>query len=114
MIPIIILLLLAFYNGLMIQWFNNKNKPEAKEYSKLWHTMGWFIRLFVILLLPIKFIPLGIFVGWSVYNVIINTILDKPIYYIGVTFLDKYLTKSIQITIDSILLISSILGLIYI
>lgn len=107
---LLILILTGIYNGLIIKWYNTK-KDSIRNY---WHIVGWVIRLLLIIQLPVKFIPLGIFLGWSVYNVIINTILDKPIYYIGVTFLDKYLTKSIQITIDSILLISSILGLIYI
>ena len=112
MIPIIILLLLAFYNGLMIQWFNNKNKPEAKEYSNVWHVVGWFIRLFVIVLLPIKFIPLGVFVGWSCYNYLINLILDKPIFYVGITGVDQFLTSKKQIVIDATLLLISIISLI--
>ena len=112
MIPIIILLLLAFYNGLMIQWFNNKNKPEAKEYSNAWHVVGWFIRLFVIISLPIKFIPLGIFVGWSCYNYLINLILDKPMFYVGTTGVDQFLTSKKQIFIDLTLLLISIIFLI--
>ena len=112
MIPIIILLLLAFYNGLMIQWFNNKNKPEAKEYSNIWHVVGWFIRLFVIISLPIKFIPLGIFVGWSCYNYLINLILDKPIFYVGITGVDQFLTSKKQVFIDTTLLLISIISLI--
>lgn len=112
MIPFIILLLLAFYNGLIIHWFNSKNKPEAKKYSNLWHTMGWFIRLFVILLLPIKFIPLGIFVGWSCYNYLINLILNKPMFYVGITGTDQFLTSKKQIVIDSTLLLISIIFLI--
>lgn len=109
MIPIIILLLFSLYNGLVIQWFNNKNKPNQERYSNLWHIVGWFIRLFIILCLPIRFIPLGIFVGWSIYNIGINLLLNKPIYYNGITFLDKYINKTIQIIIDCLLLIISIL-----
>lgn len=107
---LLILILTGVYNGLFIKWYNTK-KDSIRNY---WHIIGWVIRLLLIIQLPFKFIPLGIFLGWSMYNVIINAILDKPMYYIGTTFLDKYLTESIQITIDAILLILSILAIIYI
>lgn len=107
---LLILILTGVYNGLFIKW-NNTKRDKFRNY---WHIIGWVIRLLLIIQLPFKFIPLGIFLGWSVYNVIINAILDKPMYYIGTTFLDKYLTESIQITIDAILLILSILAIIYI
>jgi hypothetical protein len=109
----VILILFAVYNGLIIQWFNNKNKPEQSEYSLVWHVVGWFIRLFLISLLPIKFIPLGIFFGWSVYNFLINIVLDKPLYHIGTTNFDKYLTRNTQIIIDVVLLIGSILTILF-
>ena len=107
---LLILILTGVYNGLFIKWYNIKRD----KFRNYWHIIGWIIRLLLIIQLPLKFIPLGIFLGWSVYNVIINTILDKPMYYIGTTFLDKYLTESVQITIDCLLLILSILAIIYI
>ena len=104
-IPILLLLLIAIYNGLIIQWFNNKNKESQNKYSVLWHITGWLIRLFIILLFPIKYLALSLFIGWSCYNYIINLILNKPLFYVGNTFIDKYLNKTIQIIIDVSLLL---------
>ena len=106
----IVIVLLGLYNGLMIQWFNNKNKESANTYRILWHIAGWLIRFCIIISLPIKFIPLGIFIGWSCYNYIINLILGKPLFYTGTTVSDKYINPCIQITIDILLLGISILS----
>lgn len=102
---LIAILLLGLYNGFIIQWFNNKNKSNQHLYSKIWHIIGWLIRGLLIFSLPIKFIPLGIFIGWSLYNILINLILGNPLYETGTTNFDKYFNKYIQITIDIILLI---------
>ena len=103
-----ILILTGVYNGLIIKWYNTK-KNSIRNY---WHIIGWVIRLLLIIQLPIKFIPLGIFVGWSCYNYLINLILDKPIFYVGITGVDQFLTSKRQIVIDATLLLISIISLI--
>lgn len=106
---LIIIILFGIYNGLIIQWYNNKNKKLANYYRILWHIIGWVIRLLIIISLPLKYIPLGIFLSWSCYNYIINIILNQPIFYIGTTVIDKYINKYIQIIVDILLLIFSII-----
>jgi hypothetical protein len=108
-----ILILLAIYNGLIIQWFNNKNKDKQNKYSNLWHATGWVIRLLLILMLPFKYIPLGIFLSWTCYNYIINLIIGKPIWYLGITGSDKYMNKTIQRIIDVVLFLLSIIFVIF-
>ena len=107
-ILLVTIILLGIYNGLIIQWFNNKNKESSNKYRNAWHLVGWMIRFGIIISLPIKFIPLGIFLGWSCYNYIINLILNRPLFYIGTTIIDKYMSNYIQITIDILLLVCSI------
>ena len=105
----LILILLGIYNGLIIKWYNTKDS-KIRTY---WHIIGWVIRLLVIIQLPIKFIGFGIFISWSIYNILINIILVKPIYYTGTTVIDKYFNSYIQAIIDCILLIISILSIIF-
>ena len=80
---LIIIILFGIYNGLIIQWYNNKNKKLSNYYRTLWHIIGWVIRLLIIISLPLKYIPLGIFLSWSCYNYIINIILLRRNIYMS-------------------------------
>lgn len=91
----ILAILFAAWNGLVIRWYNTREDV----WRDWWHKAGLVIRLFVLLTLWLATYN----VLWTVilalvlslgYNVIINLVIGKPVWYVGTTSkIDKLIRK---------------------
>lgn len=96
-IIITLILLTAFWNGLVIQWYLTKEQ----RYSKLWHGVGFVIRALLVLLTYLlstwQMALIAAFLSWLPYNMIINICMKQPLFYIGKTSaIDKLIRKILR------------------
>lgn len=98
---ILILALTAYWNGLVINWKQNKNGKEV-YYSKLWHSVGLMIRIIILVLMMINFniyfLIGGVILSSILYNMIINLTMGSKLFYIGRTStIDKLIRKILNL-----------------
>ena len=78
-----LLILIAIYNGLIINWrCNYQNKSEL--WSKYWHFVGGLLRCsFAFLFTDLKTAISILLIHWIFYDGIINLIRGKSFFYEG-------------------------------
>jgi len=87
----IIIILIATWNGLVIQW------KLTGKYSKLWHITGLVTRL---LLIAIVYITSGLWwsicavlLSWIPYNIIISLIVWNKWWYLSDKGIDGFIKR---------------------
>lgn len=94
-IIIAIILLIAMWNGMVINWYNS----HQQRWSRGWHATGFIIRALLTLLVYLittswYWAGAIAIISWIPYNVIINLYMHKPIFYFGRTsIIDKWIRK---------------------
>ena len=79
---LILIILFAFYNYCIIQWYNTRDK----QYSVDWHFVGGLIRALLILAIcDYNLIhSLGwVLIQWFVYDAFLNIFRKLPFFYKG-------------------------------
>lgn len=95
---LITILLIAGWNGLVINWRNATNSKDIRHYSDWWHAIGLVIRttLVIVAFLVSNWIfgLIAAFIAFILYNIIINLIIGEKWYYVGTTStIDKLIRK---------------------
>lgn len=115
----VLLILIAIYNGLIINWrCNYQNKSEL--WSKYWHFVGGLLRCSIAFLFTDWKTAIAIMlIHWIFYDGIINLIRGKSFLYEGSVVtgtgstIDKMLSNDLSIILKLISFISGLLILIF-
>ena len=104
----ILLILIAVYNGLIINWRTNYQN-KAAFWNKLWHSVGATIRVGLIFFFLDWKTGLGVLlIQWLIYDEVINLIRGKELFYEGSgssgtgSVIDKYLSQELSVTLKLI------------
>ena len=115
---VIIILLIAIYNGLIINWKLNKDGKSA-QWSKYWHLVGGLIRVFLAFLLVNFWHAIAILMmHWIFYDMIINYLRDLDLFYSGSvqsgtgSTIDRLFTKKTILILKFVSLLCGIIILI--
>ena len=80
---IIIIFLIAVYNGFIINWKLNKD-GKAAQWSRYWHFVGGLIRVFLAFcLLNFWDATAILLMHWLFYDMIINYLRGLDLFYSG-------------------------------
>ena len=107
---LIIIILFSLWNGYFIRWQQTKDI----KYSKIWHSLGFIIRVLPVIELYPNYELLLIYLNlaWTFYDISINLIIKQSMFYTGTTsWFDKTFGKYLFIP-KTILLILTIYYLI--
>ena len=97
LIIIIIGILFSIFNGYVINWKLTNDPDLSKKYSKIWHTIGFFINILLVILITMIggwiWGLITFFLNWFGHNIIIAIIMGQK-WYIGTTsWFDKMIRK---------------------
>lgn len=114
----ILIILIAIYNGLIINWRCNYQSKSA-FWNKAWHFVGGLLRVcFVFFLVDWKTAISILLMHWLVYDGIINLIRGKSFFYEGSansgtgSSIDKLLSNEVSIILKSLAFLTGLLILI--
>ena len=121
-------LVFAAWNGFLILW---KQDKQGQRNSKIWHKLGWILRLLIHILLFMILADKGynlyeqllwqcvcLNFTYTFYDIIINFVRDVEILYIDKKGFNKFVLKIIGIKLFWIfrllfLLLTSVMTIIY-
>jgi hypothetical protein len=95
---LIILILIAIWNGMVINWKTAYNEDKALKISKQWHKVGLVIRFLIVALiayttLNVYWIVGSVLLSWFGYNIIINLVRGMKWYYLSDSGIDGIIKK---------------------
>ena len=113
-----LIILIAIYNGLIINWRCNY-QGKAALWNKAWHFVGGLIRCSIaFFLVDWKTAIAILLMHWLVYDAIINLIRGKSFFYEGSAStgtgsgIDRYLSSEFSIILKSLAFLTGLLILI--
>ena len=114
----ILLILIAIYNGLIINWRTNYLQ-KAELWNKLWHFTGGLIRCCVAFFFLDCIDAIAILLmHWIVYDALMNIIRGKAIFYEGSqtsgtgSIIDRLLSNQTSIILKAFAFLTGLLILI--
>lgn len=92
----LLILLIAAWNGLVIKWFMTREE----RYSRRWHALGFIIRAIltgmVYLTSGWQLAAIAAFTSWVPYNIIINLVWGQPIWHLGDKGVDGFIKRILR------------------
>ena len=114
----ILLILIAIYNGLIINWRTNYLQ-KSEMWNKLWHFTGGLIRVCMAFFLLDWIDAIAILLmHWIVYDAIMNLVRGKAIFYDGSassgtgSIIDRFLSNQTSIILKALAFLTGLLILI--
>ena len=111
----ILIILIAVYNGLIINWRTNYQQ-KSEFWNKAWHSLGSLIRICIVFFFTdIKTGIAIILMQWIVYDALINLVRGKALFYEGSlssgtgSTIDRLLSSELSIILKSLAFLTGLL-----